>query len=87
MEIVKVKVRPSYGDRKLHVLRFLFPDDTFSVSLVDTKLRELFPYGFFKPSYERYMIDYSYLFGRSELVSVCNHEYLAQYLTSNKDLK
>ena len=87
MEIVVVKVRPSYGDKKLHVLRFLFPDNMFSFSLVESKLNELFPYGFFKPCYERFMIDYSYLFSCNELVSLCNHEYLAQYLTSSKKLE
>lgn len=84
MEIVVVKVRPSYNDKKLHVFRFLFPDGMFSSDLIKTKLNELFPYGFFPPKIERFKIDYSVIFGKSDIFSLCNHDYLAKYLTSIK---
>lgn len=84
MELVFVKVRPSYGDRKMHVFRFLVSSDFFSVDLIKTKLRDLFPYGFYNPSIERFMIDYSFDDENECFVSLCNHDYLSQYLTSTK---
>lgn len=86
-ELVLVKVRPSYNDKKLHVLRFLFPDGTFSSVIVKTKLHDLFPYGFFKPKIERYMIDYHFETLNEELFSCCNHDYLFKYLTSSKKIE
>ena len=82
MEIVTVKVRPSYGDKKMHVFRFLISSELFSVDLIKTKLCDIFPYGFFKPVIERYMIDYVFDSDNDSFISLCNHDYLTQYLTS-----
>lgn len=86
MELVVVKVRPSYGDKKLHVLRFLITSsDDFSVGLINTKLINLFPYGFYKPTLERFIIDF--FIERDLISSLCNHDYLAKYLISSEKLE
>lgn len=85
MEIVTVKVRPSYNDRKMHVFRFCLRTESFSVNFIMKKLHELFPYGFFRPKIERYMVDY--LCENDEVFSLCNHDYLAKYLISSEKLE
>lgn len=87
MELVVVKVRPSYGDKKMHVLRFLFPSEFFSLGLVKVKLRDLFPYGFYNPTIDRYKIDYSFDLVDDKLVPLCNHDYLSKYLNSEKKIE
>lgn len=87
MEIIIVKVRSSCGDKKLHVFRFLFPNHTYDSDCIYQKLREFFPGGFYPPKIERFMIDYSFDFLKNELIELCNHDYLATYLTSSKKIE
>lgn len=82
MEIVVVKVRSSYGDKKLHVLRFVFDFNLFSSKLIREQLGKLFPYGFYPPKIERWLVDFAYDCEKNEFESLCNHDYLAKYLTS-----
>ena len=87
MEIAVVKVRPSYDDKKMHVLRFLIPDAFFSSDLIRLQLRKMFPFGFFSPKIERFMIDYAFTSDNKEFVELCNHDYLAKYLNSEKKIE
>lgn len=86
MEIVVVKVRPSYSDKKLHVLRFLFPDNFYSTDLIRLELDKLFPFGYFSPKIERFMVDFAFLSDKKEFESFCNHGYLSHYLTSSESV-
>ena len=91
LEVVTVKVRPSYADRNLHVFRFLFDSsvcdfDSFR-NAIFSKLDMLFPKGHFNPVIERKVIDYSFnnlgeYFSFSEN---CSHDYLSKYLYSSEN--
>lgn len=91
LEVVTVKVRPSYCDRKLHILRFLFDssvcDFTSFRDAISLKLDMLFPKGHFNPVFDRKVIDYSFnnLGEFFSLVENCSHDFLSKYLYSSEN--
>lgn len=91
IEIVRYKVRPFNGDKKLRVFYLLvdcFDSETRTEILRRFEL--LFPFGFKVNEVDRKVVDFDchHVFDNNQKI-VCNelvnHDYLAQYLTSSED--
>lgn len=91
IEIVRYKVRPFNGDKKLRVFYFLvdFFDPGIKSEIL-CRFEVLFPFGFKINDIDRKVIDFDchHVFDDNKKI-VCNelvnHDYLAQYLTSSED--
>lgn len=85
MEIVKLRVRPKNGDRRLRSLVFSF-DCSVDMKLVREHLFELFPFGYWldEDKIQRFIVDFTFKsFG---FVENCSHAYLSQYLIDTRVL-
>lgn len=92
IEIVRYKIRPFNGDKKMRVFFFLV--DVFDLSVKNEILNRfhlMFPFGFKVNDIDRKVIDFDvhHVFdGRTVTVNeFISHEYLAQYLTSSENEK